>query len=212
LSFPNRNSLKGATLVHYMLNLVFNYSDGSALNGRFVDYSIALDPLLISKAWLRPTATAPDPPDPNCSGDWQLFSHDKQPLAFPVSEQPTLWVRVVDSNQVTDTFYTRITLLMGRNDQKNPPQGQMSSPIQNSNGVTGPLCIWDTAFVQASLTPRGGSNASWWAPLGPATLSFPNPAKINNYIFLVAATVLGNPAQGFPKRTFSHDPDMDVSC
>lgn len=190
--------------MYYMLNLVFNYTDTTASNGRFVDYDAAqTNPLLTSKAWLQPVSTAPTPPDPNNSAHWQFFERDKQHLNFALADQATLWVRVVDSNQATDNYNSRITILMGRNDQKAAPQS-MSSPVQNANGVTGPLCIWDVGFGPATTT-NGGTVASWFVPLGAATTGTPH---MNNlYLFIVAATVQGN-----PERTFSHDPDMDVSC
>ena len=189
----------------YMLNLVFNYNDSSAGNGRFLDYAAGQPLLLTSKAWLQSALATPDP---NSATDWTFVEHDNQHLLFPFSTQPVLWVRIVDSNQAADDFLARVTVLMGRNDQKHAPQ-PMSSPIQNANGIAGPLCIWDT------LTPDGGSfvratpgdgTASWIMPLGQATLGSGANGTQNNYIFLVAATVLGNPA-----RTFSHDPDMDIS-
>jgi hypothetical protein len=188
-----------------MLNLVFNYNDSSAGNGRFLDYAAGQPLLLTSKAWLQSALATPDP---NSATDWTFVEHDNQHLLFPFSTQPVLWVRIVDSNQPADDFLARVTVLMGRNDQKHAPQ-PMSSPIQNANGIAGPLCIWDT------LTPDGGSfvratpgdgTASWIMPLGQATLGSGANGTQNNYIFLVAATVLGNPA-----RTFSHDPDMDIS-
>ena len=188
----------------YMLNMVFNYNDTTASNGRFVDYSATqTNPLTNSKVWLEPSATAPNPPDPNNSSHWQYFQQDHQHLSFNLSAQATLWVRVIDANQTSDNYNARITILMGRNDQKSAPQS-MSSPIQNANGVSGPLCIWDTPFVAAATT-NGGSVASWVVPLGQATSG--STGMHNLYLFVVAATVTGS-----PERTFSHDPDMDISC
>jgi hypothetical protein len=112
-------------------------------------------------------------------------------------------VRVVDANQASDNYNARITILMGRNDQKQAQQ-PMSSPVQNANGVTGPLCIWDVGFAAAS--GNVGGVPSWVITLGPATLGRAT-GNVDKYIFLASATVQGN-----PERTFSHDPDMDVNC
>src|SRR5262245_28515699 len=120
-----------------MLNLVFDYTDSSAGNGRFVDYDAnQANPLLRSKAWLQPAATAPNPPDPNNSAHWTVVQKDGQKLSFPMSSAPTLLVRVFDANQPTDNYSARITVLMARNTQSNAPQ-QMSSPIVNATVVSG---------------------------------------------------------------------------
>jgi len=181
--------------VYYMLNLVFNYGDtNSAPNGRFVDYdSTQTNPLLTSKAWLQSSDGV----------TWAFFQQDHQHLSFGLSTQPTLMVRVVDANQASDNYNARITILMGRNDQKQAQQ-PMSSPVQNANGVTGPLCIWDVGFAAAS--GNVGGVPSWVITLGPATLGRAT-GNVDKYIFLASATVQGN-----PERTFSHDPDMDVNC
>lgn len=197
--------------MYYMLNLVFNYTDSSAADGRFMDYSTQTNPLLTSKVWLQP-ATGVTAPDPNRSSDWVFFERDKQHLNFDLTTTPTLWVRVVDANQQNDNFNARITILMGRNDQKHATQ-PMSSPIVNPSVVAGPLCIWDTltpggsVFVPASTTPGGGTVASWLMALGVANQGSSANGPENNYIFLVAATVIGTRS-----LTFSHDPDMDITC
>ena len=199
--------------MYYMLNLVFNYNDSdSAPNGRFVDYdNTQTNPLLTSKAWLQPASGAPDPPDPNNSEHWAFSQKDAQHLNFTQSSAPNLWVRVCDANQATDNFFARITILIARNTQQNPPQ-PMSSPIVNANLVAGPLGIWDTMppagsgspFVQANSTPNTNSSvASWVTQLGTANQG--SGSNRNRYIMLVAATVQGNPT-----RTLTHDPDMNV--
>jgi len=193
-----------------MLNLVFNYSDDSALNGRFMDYNPNQNnKLLASKVWYQTVANAPDPPDANDPDDWELFQGNKQHITFPLNQPSTVWVRVADYNQATDNFNARITVVMGRNDQKTPPQ-LMSSPIQDATGVTtGPLCIWDPCFFVIAQ-PQGAGNASWLVQMGQATQGL--SGKVNNYLFVVAATCMGSTPLGFPQRTFSHDPDMDISC
>ena len=200
--------------MYYMLNLVFNYNDASAGNGRFVDYdSSQTDPLQRSKAWLQPATGAPDPPDPNNSAHWTFFQTDAQRLNFSKSVAPYLWVRVLDANQSSDNYNARITILIARNTQGNAPQ-PMSSPIVNSSVVAGPLNIWDTVpppgsnqpFVAASTTPNTNSTiASWVTQLGQANQGSGNPGSSNKYIMLVAATIQSSPA-----RTLSHDPDMNV--
>src|SRR5262245_66462328 len=197
-----------------MLNLVFNYNDDTATNGRFLDYVASqTDPLQTSKAWLQPSATATNPPDPNNSAHWTFFQKDAQHLNFAKSLAPYLWVRVVDANQSSDNYTARITILVARNTQGNAPQ-PMSSPIVNAAIVAGPLNVWDTVppagsdqpFVPASTTPNTNSTvASWVAQLGQANQGSGNQGSSNKYIMLVAATIRGNPT-----RTLSHDPDMNV--
>jgi hypothetical protein len=167
----------------------------SAPNGRFVDYSSTENnPFLTSKAWLQSSDGV----------NWTFFQHDHQHLTFGLTTQPTLMVRVVDATQASDNYSARITLLMGRNDQKQAEQ-PMSSPIQNWNGITGPVCIWDYDFTQAS--GNTGGVASWVHSLGVASLGR-LPGNLDKYVFLVAATVQG----GSQTYTFSHDPDMDITC
>lgn len=197
--------------MYYMLNLVFDYTDSSASNGRFIDYdSRQTDPLLTSKAWLKPSATAPQVPDPNISSHWTFAQKDAQQLTFAKSDAPYLWVRVYDRNQGTDNYSSRITVLIARNTQANASQ-PMSSPIAGTDGIAGPLSVWDTMpganglpFVPASTTPNSTSTtASWVTTLGQANQG--SGSGRNKYIMLVAATV-----QGTPMRTLSHDPDMNV--
>jgi len=76
-------------------------------------------------------------------------------------------VRVVDANQGSDSYTARITVLMGRNDQKSAQQS-MSSPIQNTNSITGPLCTWDTGLCTADSDL--GNTACWVTTLGQASL------------------------------------------
>jgi hypothetical protein len=61
-----------------MLNLIFNYNDNTALNGRFIDYVSGQDPLLTSKAWLTSSDGA----------NWGFSQTDHQHLTFPLSENP----------------------------------------------------------------------------------------------------------------------------
>lgn len=118
-------------------------------------------------------------------------------------------VRVVDANQGSDSYTARITVLMGRNDQKSAQQS-MSSPIQNTNSITGPLCTWDTGLCTADSDL--GNTACWVTTLGQASLGSGTKGNTDLYLFLVAAYVQGN-VQGTPTwRTFSHDPDMNIDC
>ena len=184
--------------MYYMLNLVFNYNDSTAGYGRFVDYDATqTNPLLTSKAWLQPSSTAPDPPDPNNSAHWVFSQKDAQKLRFANSVQPNLWVRVLDANQSSDNYNSRITILIARKGNAQP----MSSPIVNSSVVSGPLSIWDTvpsSGVQAT-------NGSWVTVLGQATQGSGSNGTQNKYSMVVAATVNGS-----PRRTLSHDPDFEV--
>jgi hypothetical protein len=183
--------------MYYMLNLMFNFlDDSSAPNGRFVEYnSTETDPMLTSKAWLQSTDGI----------TWTFFERDKTHLTFPWNPNPTLnpilSVRVADFNQASDNYSAQITVLMSRNDPGRAQQ-PMSSPIQSTNGVTGPLCVWNSA-----LGPANGNSPGWVMTLGQATLATGGVGDHNKYLFLVAATVQGNAV-----RTFCHDPDMDISC
>jgi len=198
--------------MYYMLNLVFDYTDSSATNGRFLDYDSAqTNPLLTSKAWLQPAAGAPAAPDPNNAAHWTFAQKDTQQLNFSKSDAPYLWVRVADANQATDNFSARITVLIARNTQGNAAQ-PMSSPIANASIVAGPLNVWDTVppagsslpYVPANTTPNTNSSvASWVTQLGQANQG--SGSSRNKYIMLVAATI-----QSIPPRTLSHDPDMNV--
>jgi hypothetical protein len=184
--------------MYYMLNLMFNYlDDSSAPNGRFVDYiSTETDPMKTSKAWLQSTDGI----------TWTFFERDKTHLTFPLNTQPTLSVRVADFNQASDNYSAQITVLMSRNDPGRAQQ-PMSSPIQSTNGVTGPLCVWNSA-----LGPANGNSLCWLMPLGQATLGTGGAGDHNKYLFLVAATVNGVVQGQQVTRTFCHDPDLDVSC
>jgi hypothetical protein len=193
--------------MYYMLNLVFDYNDSSAANGRFVDYNSAqTDPLMTSKAWLKPSAAAPPTPDPNDPSHWTFAQKDAQQLNFAISDAPTLAVRVVDANQ--GSYSARITILVARNTQGNAPQ-PISSPILNASVVAGPLNVWDTMPPTGSSLPyvpantTSGSVKSWVTPLGQANQG--SGSAKNKYIMLVAATIQSDPA-----RTLSHDPDMNV--
>lgn len=179
----------------YMLNLIFDYTDtNTAPNGRFVDYDpTQTNPYLTSKAWLQSSD----------GQNWIFFARDHQHLDFDLSLSPILSVRVVDRNQSIDNYAARITIIMGRNDQKSAQQ-EMSSPIHDTNSITGPLCTWDTGgFITTDSTL--GDTPCWVAVLGQANLG--SDSGTDNYLFLVGAYVQGN-----PYRTFSHDPDMDINC
>jgi hypothetical protein len=196
---------------YYMLNLVFNFSDATALNGRFLDFDSSQEnPFLTSKAWLQPVVGAPNPPDPNVQADWTYVDRDNQHITIPLNPPSSLWVRVADFNQPQDNYNARVTTLMARNDQKNPKQ-QMSSPIQDENHITGPVCIWDTPKV-GGVAPASGTNPGWVTYLGSATVGSGVRGNVDNYLFLVAAVVQGVVQGVSVTRAFCHDPDLDISC
>ena len=204
----------------YMLNLVFDAADGTESdNGRFKgDDSNNPPPLLQqSQVWLKQSDPTNSNPNPDLATDWALQSGDNgAPIQLAVNDQ--VWIRACGVNMAG--FVARLTTIVAR-DAKRATKGGNGKALQQrgspfSLNANQSCVLYDTELPTYQSPSAAGS---WVQKLGAVTFTTPppNPKPPNfhdSYNVVVAMTTgLGQAGDNDPVnvRTYSHDPDMDVS-
>jgi hypothetical protein len=198
----------------FLLNLLYNYP-ADAATGRFSDSlappgqsSNGIDLTQVSKVWLNAPIAPGKSFNPYDAGIvWTEVGTDGSLL---VSSDPSLncniAVNIVPVNPPAPGTTVKVTLTVGR-----VPRAlqKFVSPFQVGNGSCNANAVFDFGFACANVP--AAAPISWAYVLGPI-LNGPPPNTLwvaHHYSFIASITVQTPNA---PDATFSHDPEMDVSC
>jgi hypothetical protein len=205
----------------YMLNFVFDTSDGTESNdARFKEYDQTQPLLLQSKVWLKQAAANNPSPNPDTATDWVFLQEDDGP-AVTLGNGDIVWIRYWGLN--VSGYVARQTAICARNAKRatrvgnNKPTQMRASPFPL--GTTQQSCaLFDT---MNPLFQSPGTGGSWVMSLGvvtfittPPTAPPPVPANFHDSYSLVVALTVGQGQAGnnAPSGaiTYAHDPEFDV--
>ena len=193
----------------YMLNLGY---DASQIGGLFLDDSGAetVPALSTSKRWLKadpgPNWSYSGDFDPRNYGWTRAVDGNKTDAKFGLSrsQNPMILVRLWSVDAPASNLKIRFSAVFGRMNEAMV----MNSPFVMDHG-TGLGTMVAQCVIPSEPTfdgPKADGSFCW--ALGPIRTGPSNPGGLDQYEFVVVATLAVN---GAVTGTFGHDPEMDVA-